>query len=141
MSKEIKWNISNEQVERGKIFGMDKHNLNDMINSTGIGVNSVLKILEKAREKGYIESKPINDDTDFYGTFDASGYEAELEECTGIEMESLENLKGARIQILCDATGDDEYFDIVFMNYYDEEEQPLVINALSKEHITFDPEH
>jgi hypothetical protein len=141
MSREIEWNISNEQAERGKIFGMNRYNLNDMVNNTGIGVNSVLKILEKAREKGYIESKPINDDTDFYGTFDASGYEAELEECTGIEMESLENLKGARIQILCDATGDDEYFDIVFMNYYDEEEQPLVINALSKEHITFEAEH
>lgn len=141
MSKEIEWSINNEQVERGKILGMDYHNLNDMVNSTGIGVNSVLKILEKAREKGYIESKPINDDTDFYGTFDASGYEAELSECTGIDIESIENLKGARIQILCDATGDDEYFDIVFMNYYDEEEQPLVINALSKEHITFDPEH
>lgn len=141
MSREIEWNISNEQAERGKVFGMNRYNLNDMVNNTGIGVNSVLKILEKAREKGYIESKPINDDTDFYGTFDASGYEAELEECTGIEMESLENLKGARIQILCDATGDDEYFDIVFMNYYDEEEQPLVINALSKEHITFEAEH
>jgi hypothetical protein len=85
--------------------------------------------------------KPINDDTDFYGTFDASGYEAELSECTGIDIESIENLKGARIQILCDAKGDDEYFDIVFMNYYDEEEQPLVINALSKEHITFEAEH
>ena len=117
MSREIEWNISNEQAERGKIFGMNRYNLNDMVNNTGIGVNSVLKILEKAREKGYIESKPI------------------------IEMESLENLKGARIQILCDATGDDEYFDIVFMNYYDEEEQPLVINALSKEHITFEAEH
>ena len=138
MSREIEWNISNEQAERGKVFGMNRYNLNDMVNNTGIGVNSVLKILEKAREKGYIESKPINDDTDFYGTFDASGYEAELEECTGIEMESLENLKGARIQILCDATGDDEYFDVVFLNYYDGEEQPLVINALSKEHITFE---
>jgi hypothetical protein len=141
MSKEIEWSINNEQVERGKIFGMNEHNLNDMVNNTGLGVNSVLKILEKAREKGYIESKPINDDTDFYGTFDASGYEAELEECTGIEVESLENLKGARIQILCDATGDDEYFDVVFLNYYDGEEQPLVINALSKEHITFEVEH
>jgi hypothetical protein len=38
--------------------------------------------------------KPINDDTDFYGTFDASGYEAELSECTGIDIESIENLKG-----------------------------------------------
>ncbi len=141
MSKKIEWNISNEQAERGKIFGMNRYNLSDMVNNTGIGVNSVLKILEKAREKGYIESKPINDDTDFYGTFDGSGFEDELSECTGIEVESLENLKGARIQILCDATGDDEYFDIVFMNYYDEEEQPLVINALSKEHITFEAEH
>jgi len=141
MSKKIEWNISNEQAERGKIFGMNRYNLNDMVNNTGIGVNSVLKILEKAREKGYIESKPINDDTDFYGTFDGGGFEDELSECTGIEVESLENLKGARIQILCDATGDDEYFDIVFMNYYDEEEQPLVINALSKEHITFEAEH
>ena len=138
MSKETEWNISNEQAERGKIFGMNRYNLNDMINSTGIGVNSVLKILEKAREEGYIESKPINDDTDFYGTFDASGYEAELSECTDIDIESIENLKGKRIQILCDATGDDEYFDVVFLNYYDDEEQPLVINALSKEHITFE---
>ncbi|MDB4343538.1 hypothetical protein OAA15_00795 [bacterium] len=138
MSIKIEWNISNKQAERGKVFGMNRHNLNDMVNNTGIGVNSVLKILEKAREKGYIESKPINDDTNFYGTFDASGYEDELAECTGIDVETLENLKGARIQILCDATGDDEYFDIVFLNYYDGEEQPLVINALSKEHITFE---
>lgn len=141
MSMEIEWNISNEQAERGKAFGMNRYNLNDMVNNTGIGVNSVLKILEKAKEKGYIESKPINDGTDFYGTFDGSGFEDELSECTGIEVESLENLKGARIQILCDATGDDEYFDVVFLNYYDEEEQPLVINALSKEHITFEDEH
>ncbi len=141
MRREIKWNISNEQVERGKPFGMNRYNLNDMVNSTGLGVGAVLKILEKATEKGYIEPKPINDDTDFYGTFDGSGFEDELSECTGIDIESIENLKGERIQILCDATGDDEYFDVVFLNYYDEEEQPLVINALSKEHITFDPEH
>lgn len=144
MSKKIEWNISNEQAERGKIFGMNRYNLNDMINSTGIGVNSVLKILEKAREKGYIESKPINDDTDFYGTFDGSGHIYELSGLTGIGVETIENLKGARIQILCDATGDDEYFDVVFLNHYifiDEEEQPLVINALSKEHITFEAEH
>jgi len=88
-----------------------------------------------------IKQLQVNDDTNFYGTFDGSGFEDELSECTGIEVESLENLKGARIQILCDATGDDEYFDVVFLNYYDEEEQPLVINALSKEHITFEAEH
>ena len=121
MSREIEWNISNEQAERGKAFGMNRYNLNDMVNNTGIGVNSVLKILEKAREKGYIESKPI-DDTDFYGTFDGSGFEDELEDCTGIYEETLKNLKGERIQILCDATGDDEYFDVVFLNYYDNEE-------------------
>ena len=74
-----------------------------------------------------------------FGTFDASGYEYELAECTGIDVETLENLKGEVIQILCDATGDDEYFDVVFLNYYDRgEEQPLVINALSKEHIIFE---
>jgi len=80
----------------------------------------------------------LTNETNSYGTFDGSGYEHELAECMGIEVETLENLKGARIQILCDATGDDEYFDVVFLNYYDEEEQPLVINALSKEHITFE---
>ena len=73
-----------------------------------------------------------------FGTFDGSGYEYELAECTGIDVETLENLKGEAIQILCDATGDDEYFDVVFLNYYDGGEQPLVINALSKEHITFE---
>ena len=141
MSKEIEWNISNESVERGKVFGMNKQKLNDMVNNTGLGVGAVLKILEKAREKGYIEPKQINDNTDFYGTFNASGYEAELAECTGIGIETLENLKGARIQILCDATGDDEYFDVVFLSYYDADEDALVINALSKEHITFEAEH
>ena len=80
----------------------------------------------------------LTNETNFYGTFDASGYETEISECTGIEVETLENLKGARIQILCDATGDDEYFDVVFLNYYDEEEQPLTIDALSKQHITFE---
>ncbi len=73
-----------------------------------------------------------------FGIFDGSGCEYELAECTGIDVETLENLKGEAIQILCDATGDDEYFDVVFLNYYDEEEQPLVINALSKMHITFE---
>ena len=49
------------------------------------------------------EKKPIH-----CGTFNGMGTEYELSECTGIGVETLENLKGARIQILSDATGDDE---------------------------------
>ena len=80
----------------------------------------------------------LTNETNFYGTFDASGYETEISECTDIEVETLENLKGARIQILCDATGDNEYFDVAFLNYYDDKEQPLTIDALSKQHIVFE---
>ena len=84
------------------------------------------------------EKKQSIEEGPHYGTFDGSGFENEISECTGIGVETLEILRWTRIQILCDATGDDEYFDVVFLNYYDDEEQPLVINALSKEHITFE---
>jgi len=57
MNKETRWYISDKCAERGKAFGMTKQDLSDMTDATGIGDNTILKILEKATEMGFIVPK------------------------------------------------------------------------------------
>jgi hypothetical protein len=57
MSKETRWYISDKCAERGKLFNMTKQDLSDMTDATGIGDNTILKILEKATEMGFIVPK------------------------------------------------------------------------------------
>lgn len=57
MSEETRWYISDECAERGKSFNMTKQDLSDMTDATGIGDNTILKVLEKATERGFIVPK------------------------------------------------------------------------------------
>lgn len=57
MNQETKWHINDKCAERGKAFSMAKQDLSDMIDATGIGDNSILKVLEKATEMGFIVPK------------------------------------------------------------------------------------
>ena len=59
MSEETRWYISDKCAERGKVFRMTKQDLSNMTDATGIGDNTILKVLEKAMERGFIVPKGI----------------------------------------------------------------------------------
>ena len=57
MSEETRWYVSDKCAERGEVFNMTKQDLSDMTDATGIGDNTILKVLEKATEMGFIVPK------------------------------------------------------------------------------------
>lgn len=55
--KVARWNISDVEALRARKLNMGERELSDLVDDTTIGASSILKVLEKAIEKGYIVPK------------------------------------------------------------------------------------